>query len=183
MGCIEVQVRELMEDLSVIEWLDVVEAKPNTARNYPLSMKYFTEYTGKSPTEILNEAYEEIRIGKHPGERRIKRDLAGFKKYLKDERNVAPSTVNINMHGISSFFTSHDIKIPRSGKNKDSSPLIENLKIPSRKDLQEAINVCDPLEKAILLTGIASGLSMYEIRHLRIHHVNKISTPQQTSQN
>lgn len=48
--------------------------------------------------------------------------------------------------------------------------------IPEKGDLREALKVCDPLEKAILLVGVASGLSMYEIRHLRIKHIRNVNS-------
>lgn len=40
--------------------------------------------------------------------------------------------------------------------------------IPTKKDLQEILKVCDPLEKVVLLVGISSGLSANEMRSLRV---------------
>jgi hypothetical protein len=73
------------------------------------------------------------------------------------------------MRGVSSFFKSHDINLPKMQRGKkNETALKENLKISTTEDMREALSVCDPLEKAIVLVGCASGLSRYEIRHLRI---------------
>lgn len=150
------ETKDIADDAMVIEWLDTIEAKPNTSRNYVLAMKYFSKYTGKAPTELIKEARDEIRKGLFPGERSVKGYLVGFRKYLKEERKAAPNTVKINMRSVYSFFTSHDIEIPKLKRSKKNSAtaLKENLEIPTREDIQAVLTLCDPLEKAIVWWGV-----------------------------
>ena len=42
------------------------------------------------------------------------------------------------------------------------------MKIPTKNDLREVLKFCDPLEKAILLTGVSTGLAINEITELKI---------------
>jgi len=40
---------ELKNDPIVIEWLDTINARPNTIRNYLLALKVFCNWTEKTP--------------------------------------------------------------------------------------------------------------------------------------
>lgn len=46
--------------------------------------------------------------------------------------------------------------------------LESNDQVPSKEDLQDCLAVCDPLEKAIMLAGISSGLAANELRSLKL---------------
>jgi integrase len=170
--------KKLAKDDRIISWFDTIDAKENTQRNYTLAMQYYTEFTKKSPAALLKEAQTEIKAGLLPSERSIKNYLVKFRKSLQD-RGLAPNTVKINMNGVCSFYAANEIDLPRIPKLKErTAPLIENLDIPEIEDLREALKKCDHIEKAIVLVGVASGLSMWEIRHLRIHHFKKGYDPQ-----
>jgi hypothetical protein len=47
-------------------------------------------------------------------------------------------------------------------------PLEKNLRIPEKEELQEALKVADPLEKAVVLTGVSSGRAANKICDLTI---------------
>ena len=50
--------------------------------------------------------------------------------------------------------------------------------IPTKEDLQEVLKVCDPIEKAVLLVGVSSGLSAHEIINLRVKYFKKGYDPE-----
>jgi integrase len=165
--------KEIQTDPTVLDWLATVNPKPATAKNYLQAMQKFTEWTLKSPDELLVEAEEEIKRGLLPRQRSIKRYLTGFRKYLQDER-YAPLSVKSYMTGVKSFYQSFDIeipKLPRAGNRAQT--LQENNEIPTREDLQEVLKFCDPLERAIILVGASSGLSAQEIINLKIRDFKK----------
>ena len=54
---------ELRKDPTIIEWLTIINSRPNTERNYLLGFQWFTEYTGKEPETLLLEAEQEIKDG------------------------------------------------------------------------------------------------------------------------
>ena len=54
----------------------------------------------------------------------------------------------------------------------------ENNNIPSKEDIQQALEVCDPLEKAVMLVGVSSGLSSNEIRNLTVKEFKKGYDPE-----
>lgn len=161
------KVTELVNDPTIIEWLQTANAKPNTEKAYLQGMQDFTEYTGKDPETLLNEAEEDIRAGKLMRQRRIKRDLIGFRKHLQD-LGKAPHTVRGRIVGVKSFFQTFDIEIPKLPRVGKAKTLEKNNEIPTKEDLQDVLKVADPLEKAIVLTGISSGLAANEICNLRV---------------
>lgn len=172
------KVNELREDPTIIEWLTIINTKPNTERNYLLGFQWFTEWTGKKPEALLLEAEQEIKDGLLMRQRSIKKYLVGFRKYLQDREN-APQTIKGYMTGVKSFYAAFDIEIPKlhSAGNK-AKTLKKHKDIPTKEDLQEVIKVCDPLEKAILLVGISSGLSAHEIVNLKVRDFKKGYDPE-----
>lgn len=166
----------LKKDENVIFWFDKIDAKENTRRNYLLAIQYYTNYLNKSPQQLLDDAFGEIRAGKLMGERSIGKRITAFRQHLIKEHGMQPNTVRINLNGICSFYDAFDIDLPNLKKlMKRVRPLEENLPIPKKEDIQAALSVCDPLERAILLVGVASGLSMNEIRHLKIKDIRNVN--------
>lgn len=161
------KVTDLKQNPIVIEWLQTANTKPNTEKAYLQGMQDFTDYTGKDPETLLEEAEEDIKAGKLMRQRQIKRDLIGFRKYLQD-LGKAPLTVKGRIVGVKSFFETFDIEIPKLPRTGKAKTLEKNNKIPQKEDLQEILKVADPLEKAILLTGASSGLAANEICGLKV---------------
>lgn len=135
-------------------------------------MEKYTNYLKKTPIELFNEARADIKSGLFLDDRSIKDDLNGFRRHLKNE-GLSPLSVKAHMAGVKSFFKSFGIEIPKSPRSEATAlPLKENSKIPKKEDLQEVLKVCDPLEKAIILTEVASGLSAQEMINLKLSDFN-----------
>lgn len=131
-------------------------------------MKFYTEFVGKSPSELIKEADDEEETGILLKRRKIKRYLFDYIDYLNG-LDVSPNTARIHLEAVKSFYKHLDVQLPNLPKNeRDVAPLEKNLKIPTKDDLIETLRVCDPLEKATLLVGISSGLSSNEIKNLKI---------------
>ena len=65
--------KEIQTEPVISDWLATVNPKPATAKNYFQAMQKFTEWTKKSPDELLAEAEAEIRQGLLPRQRSLKR--------------------------------------------------------------------------------------------------------------
>jgi integrase len=168
LGGFKIKVPELKNDLVIIEWFEILNPKSNTQRSYLYSMQAFTDWIGKTPNELLTEAEAEIRKGLLLRERNIKRYIIGFRKSLQDQ-GLAPMSVRSHVNCVQSFYKSFDIEIPKLPRSGTRAQLLEkNKDIPSKEDLQEVLKICDPLEKAVLLVGVSSGLSANEIIRLKV---------------
>lgn len=169
---------ELKKDPLIIEWFDTLNPKPNTERNYLLAMQSFTEWVGKKPEELLTEAEQEIRAGKLMRERNIKKYLIGFRKYLQDA-DYAPTSVKNYLTGVKSFYKLFDIEIPTLPRTGNKArPLEIHSKIPTKEDIQQVLTICDPVEKAIVLCGVSSGLSANELINLKVGTFKKGYDPE-----
>ena len=63
---------DLKKDKKINEWLDTVNPKPSTEKNYLRAMGKYTEWIDKSPIELYTEAIADIKAGLLPTERGIK---------------------------------------------------------------------------------------------------------------
>jgi hypothetical protein len=149
------ELEELRNDPIIIEWLDNIDRK-NTAKAYLQGVRQFTEFTGKTPNELITEAEEDIRTGLLPRRRAIKHYLVSFKKYLNDQ-HAAEHTIKSRLSGVISFYQFFDIEIPKL-KRENSRPhtKIENMRIPTKEEIRDLLKVSEPLEKALILAGISS---------------------------
>jgi integrase len=172
------QIQELNKDSIIIDWLDTLGAKPNTISSRVLAMQHFTEYTGKTPEELLKEAEEEIRAGKLMRERQVKKQLIGFRKLLENG-DYAPITVKSYMAGVRSFYRVFDIDLPTLPKaGEKARPQKKRLDVPDKDEIREVLKVCDLREKAIILVGLSSGLSANEISNLKLDTFKKGYDPE-----
>ncbi|HEY3362659.1 MAG TPA: tyrosine-type recombinase/integrase [Methanosarcina sp.] len=156
------------EDSLVCEWMDNLNAAANTEDAYTLSLREYTLFIGMSPEEIINEAEDEMRLGVLPRHRKIKKHLIAFRKHLQ-EKGLSDFTIRGRMTGVRSFYNSFEIELPKiQGDRRKARTLEENNAIPTKEDLQTVLTICDPLEKAIMLIGISSGLASNEIRNIKV---------------
>lgn len=163
------KVAELKGDQIICEWLNTLNPKPHTERNYLLAMQIYTDWVGKTPEELLIEAENEATLIMR--RRHIKTYLINFRKYLQETR--APTTVKGYLTGVISFYRLFDIDLPPLPRlDKKARPMDKNNRVPAKEELQEVLKVCDPLEKAILLVGASSGLSANEIIRLELDDLN-----------
>lgn len=72
----------------VTEWVDTTNPKKTTEHNYIRALEIYTKFTGKSPGQLITEAEKEIKTGLLPRERTVKRDLLGFRRYLRIKNSL-----------------------------------------------------------------------------------------------
>lgn len=161
-------INSLRTDKIIIEWLDTINAAKNTERQYLQAMRQFTDYTQLTPEQLITEAEDEISAGILMRRRNIKTYIIGFRKHLQQE-GASDGSIKARLTGVRSFYTAFDIQLPNiQGEKRKARRIEENDATPTKEDLQDCLAVCDPLERAVMLTGISSALASNEIRHLKI---------------
>jgi integrase len=170
------EIADLRKEPIIIEWFQTANIKPRSVVSYIQGMRDFTEYTKKNPETLLEDAENEVRAGKLMRQRALKRQLVGFRQHLQNE-GKAPMTIKNRMVGVKSFFETFDIEIPKLPRVGKAVTLEKNNDIPSKEDIQDVLKVADPLEKAIVLTGVSSGLAANEISNLKVKDFQKGYNP------
>ncbi len=139
-------------------------------------LKYVT-FTCLTPDELLQEADEDIKNGVLPRERMIKKRLIVFRNYL-DSTKLATNTKLNNFSGVMSFYRSFDIELPKLPRWEKSKPKVEHIDIPNKEDIRKTLSVCDLMDKAILLTGVSSGIGALDIVNIPLEQFYKGYDPE-----
>lgn len=147
------------------------ELAEGTVNAYKYALQKYSNFTNMELQELIEEAeYEEdenIRFRK----RKIKRHLTQFKLYL-DDLDIAQSTKNHTIMLVRSFYNEYDILLPRLKRkksNKARNPeTIDDL--PTMDEIKKFLEYCNNVYKAILLTGLSSGMSSAELSSLTFKH-------------
>jgi integrase/DNA-binding CsgD family transcriptional regulator len=161
------KVRDWIEENGEVrDWLREIrggEAHESTKKVFAGALKKYCEFRGLTPAELLDEAEEDLKLERR--KRKVKRHLLDFKDHLK-ETGRSKTTVGHYMSAINSFFTSHDVFLP---KLSNGSREVEWEKEEfDRERVKELVNVCSPRERAMFLTMFQSGLAANEVSNLRI---------------
>lgn len=162
------EIEELAEDEAVKEWFTLAKPKPLTELNYLISIKMYCDFVGKSPKELQDEGNDEEDKLISLRRRSIKRYVLGYIDYLNGSGN-SPNTNRLRLAVVKSFYKRLNITVPSMPRNENGcDPLPENLDIPTKNDIIQALYGCTELERAIILVGVSSGLSSNEIRNLKV---------------
>lgn len=153
----------------------VASPAPQTWYTYVSAMIHYTEYTNKTPTELINEAQEDIQAGKLMTQRRIFFTLPRFRQYLENvnsqrsDQALAPGTLEKYISCVNSFYKYFYIDVPRQPRSKIKvKPLKENMKKANKDDIRNALTLSSLRDQAIMLCGHSSGMGASEIASLTL---------------
>lgn len=161
------QARELRNDKTIKRWLLNSNFQPNTQKGYILALQHYTEFTGKTPEQLISEAKAEIKAGKLMDEREILDMVAGFRNHLQANGH-APLSIQHHIVALKSFYGFHYIEVPKIRNKRGVAKLKQNAKVPDKEDIRKALSVCGIRERAIMLCGLSSGMGAAEISELTL---------------
>jgi hypothetical protein len=99
--------------------------------------------------------------------------MTDFREILESQK-LAPLTVKKRLTAVKSFYKNYNILIPVLPRSTTKAKAeLKRKQLPTKEELQEALMVCNPLEKALLLVGVSSGLSAIDICNLKISDFEK----------
>lgn len=166
--CTTLKTKELMDDKIIKNWFSGIKATNSTKKSYLQAMQGYTDHTNKSPLQLIEEAEHEIKAGLLMRERSITTHLMEYREGL-EAQDLAPLTVKGRMTGICSFYKYYNIQLPVIPKStKNARPQLKRKQIPTKDDIRAILQFCDPLERALMLVGVSSGLSAIDISNLRV---------------
>ncbi|WP_135612790.1 hypothetical protein [Methanococcoides sp. AM1] len=161
-------IKTLEDDPLILEWFESMEYKPYSRRNHLYGMKEYTAFTDKTPSELLEEAEDEIKQGLLMRQRNIKKYLIQFRKSL-NERELAPKTVKSYVGSAKAFYKAFDVDLPNINRNSKKVVVLEkNKPIPSRDDITDVLVHTDIRSRALILLQTSSGLGANELLNLTI---------------
>jgi len=161
----EGNLKDISQDIILTRWARSLK-RPNTKNTYVTNMLVFCRYLNSSPLLLKEEAKAEQIQNVFKGDRKIRDYFEDFNYYLS-EQGLSPNTIHSYFNALKSFYRFYDIDIPNV--KLDAAVLKKcNLGIPTREDIQDALKVADPLETALILVGVSSGLAANELINLQV---------------
>ena len=141
-----------------------------TRQTYNTVINNYTSFQGKPLWELLNEAEEEEKQGIRWKDRTLKKRLMDYRQYLYE--NYLLSTANSNLMRVKSIYKFYEIEVHPlpylSNRNvKYNTPLTFN-DLPTKEVIDQAIQLANPLLKAIILFISSSGCGRAETLNLTI---------------
>jgi integrase len=150
------------------EWFTKKNLSKGTRRTYMVAIESYKKYTGKSLSELIDEAEEEEDKSLRMRKRKINKYIIGFKAHLEDS-GLAPGSIKNKMSAVISLYQSFEIQTPQINLPKGDICLEKNYNTPpTREEIQSMINVSDARDAAIIYTMALTGLASKEIRNITV---------------
>jgi integrase len=158
----------------------------STKQGYLTALRHYIAYTNLTPTQMVEEALEEEKLGLIMPERAIFTYLPEFREYLKGVSNqntgqpLAFSTISNYVNKIRTFYSYFEIQTPSQPKNANKMNIAQknNLKRPSKELIQRVLDEANHRDRAIMLTELSSGMSTAEIISLTLEQFEQGYDPE-----
>jgi integrase/recombinase XerD len=139
----------------MLEDMKLRDFRPRTQEGYLLATRQFLERVNREPETLIED------------------DLRRYFLYLKEEKKLAPSSINIGVHAIRFFFLhplQKDWKVLALLRVNKPRVLPIVLSRPEVRKVLEAIR--QPVRRTALTTIYALGLRINEALHLRVEDID-----------
>jgi len=170
-------------------WLGTI-TRPGTRAIYKSGYRLYAQFTGKTATELIDEAIEDQK--KDPRERTdiVKRRLIGFYNWLVNEapkrragrprkdaersgkiigKGLGSKIAHTYVNAIRSFYGTFDVYVKLRGRSSLPRPKVKNRRmIVSNVDVKRlADHAGSPRDRAIILTMFQSGMDVSTLCSLK----------------
>ncbi len=143
------------------------ELAEKSIKLYKYALQEYSDFTGKTLEELIEEAEDEEESINRYRKRKIYSYLNEFKLHL-DKLDIAQYSKNHKMILIRSFYNEFEIQLPRPKKRKSRKARMPEtvVVLPKMEEIKRFLEYCNNAYKAIALMGISSGMGRAEISSL-----------------
>ena len=153
------------------EFQNIRRLTQSSINTYNTVFKMYSEYNEKTLYELLEEAEQEEEQGVRWKHRKLKKRLIEFRGYLYD--NYLKNSARTLFSKILTLYRTYEIEIHDlpsiSEKNINTPSPITFRELPTIEIIREAIDIANPLMKAVILFMSSSGTARRETLNLTIH--------------
>ena len=152
------------------EFIKVRNLNNRTVYGYKNAIKLYTNFNNMSLSELLKEAENDEENGVRWKNRKIKQRLLNFRVFL--QRHYLISTVKVHFQRILTIYRHFEIEIhnlpPINLKNTNKLKPIMFEDLPTKEIIKDAVNITNPIMKAIILFISSSGCARQETLNITI---------------
>ncbi|MBE6496245.1 MAG: site-specific integrase [Methanobrevibacter thaueri] len=157
-----------------IKLLDEISQTRNlafkTKQSYKNALKLYVSLQNKSFIDLLKEADIEEEMGVRWKNRKLKYRLINFRLFL--QKNYLVTTSKVYFQRILTLYRHFEIEIhdlpPTSNKSVKMSKPITFQDLPTKKIIRDAVEIANPIMKAIILFISSSGCARRETLNLTV---------------
>jgi len=139
------------------------ELSEGRKKNYEIVFREMYKLTGKTPSELLDEAKQEeksfikegaiVEVDKR--DRKVAKYLLMYHNFL-NESGIKESTMKTKMGILRAFYTEFEIELPKKIKLSVPMRIIREGDIPIREDIKKALDFIPDIRNKALITLTAS---------------------------
>lgn len=158
------------DETILLDFQETRRLKPATLKGYKNSVKIYTTFNDLTLEELIEEAMNEEKDRIPWAERTLKRRLEEYRTYLYD--TYAKRTAKIHFSRIKTIYGHYYIEIHRLPKiqTEDAEAPITYKDLPTKKILRKALDISEPMIRALILFMVSSGCAKKETRHVTIQN-------------
>ncbi len=160
------QKEDILNDMVVKNFLNNRNTGNSSNTQYVSRIKSYCDFTGKTPTELIDESLKEQNNGINFDDRIIMKYLHDF-FYKLIENGKSENTVKAHYETINGLYKDNNIEIPdikNKFKVKDRKTVLE--RPPTKDHIRKALKYSNLRDKAIILLQFSSGMSGGAVRNL-----------------
>jgi len=187
----------MRSDKDVVDWADPAAkrwmgsiTRPGTQRYYKSAFRLFVEYTKKTPTELVDEALEDLRRDPKEKQDVVMQRVIGFYKWLKEDygvksrgsgkhvivgRGVSDKVAGTYANVVRSFYDTFGISVKMKGRRALPKGRVTNKRVRVSADQVKQLvdNARTPRDKAIIITLFQSGMDVSTLCSLKYRDISK----------
>jgi len=141
-----------------------------TKKNYIYRFIKYSNFTGMSLSELIEEAEEEENKQIRTRHRKIKKYLNEFARYLDNVeytpgKKYSEITIGRSITDIKTFYHYFDIITPKINLKPENPPRRDDL--PTMEEIKKALRNINTRDKALILLHLSSGMGGAEVKDLK----------------
>jgi integrase len=166
----------ILEDPKIQQMIIRKKLSESRQKVYRTVLSSIYELTGKSPTELIQEAKQEEKpyiehnqaVFIDIDDRKVKQYIYQYYNFLEN-KGISQSSIDSYLKTLRSFYSEYNIELPKNIQIELENNLIQDDEIITKSTIREAIETTKNLRnKAIITLMASSGMRSGDIRNLKI---------------
>lgn len=156
----------LEKDPLYVEFVLKRNLKPSSIRSYKRKFVIYSQVTGLTPSQLIEEAENEEDAALRMRKRKIKKHLQDFQDHLI-ENDFSPKKIVDTITTIRGFYKHFEIQIPKRNYSYNS-PDLEEEEVPTKEEVKLAIENSSLRHSVLIIFMCTSGITLVDVLNLTI---------------
>jgi integrase len=156
---------DIKKDILYKEYVLNRNLKFGTIRSYTRKLQIYSEVTGLTLSQLIEQAEDDEDNGIRLRKRRIKKNFQDLQDHLL-ENDYSSRKIRDTISTVRGFYNYFEIQLPNRTYNADT-PDLEESDIPSKEDIQLAITNSNLRYATIIMLMCTSGITLVDVMNLK----------------